>query len=86
MATAGTTTVVPGATPDAGVINSPDGSTTFSGIEQITVTGLAGGANTLAMQGTNGHDTMALQHLGGPTACGSTIGRWSRSPTIPPST
>src|SRR5262249_30222705 len=30
----------------------------------ITVTATAGGGNTLAMQGTNGNDTIALQNLG----------------------
>ena len=65
MTTAGTTAVAPGATPDAGVVTSPDGTTEFSGLEFVTVTGTAAGANTLNGQGTNGSDTMALQSLGG---------------------
>ena len=65
MTTSGATTVSPGATPDAGVIATPDGSTTFSGIEAITVTGAAAGANTLTAQGTNANDTIAIQRIGG---------------------
>src|SRR5262249_12483127 len=65
MSTAGATSVLPGATPDAGVITSPNGSTTFSGIEAITVTGTATGTNILNTPGTNANDTIALQHTGG---------------------
>ena len=64
MLTAGTTAAVPGATPDAGVITSPDGNTFYSGIELFSLTG-AVGANTLNSQGTHNNDTMALQFLGG---------------------
>ena len=65
MSIAGTTAAVSGATPDAGVITSPDGSTAYAGIEFFNLIGLVGGVNTLNSQGTHNRDTMALQFLGG---------------------
>src|SRR5262249_10280797 len=64
MSTTGVTQVAPGATPDAGVVGSPDGATTFSGIEFLNVFGTVGGANILIVNGTNGNDSIALQHFG----------------------
>ena len=65
MSTAGTTAVAPGATPDAGLITSPDGTTAYSGIESFNLTGLAAGANTINVQGTHDNDTIALQFIAG---------------------
>ncbi len=64
LATAGLAAAVPGATPDAGVINNPDGAINYAGIEFFNVTGAAG-ANTFNIQGTHDNDTIALQFLGG---------------------
>ncbi len=65
MSTAGTTAAAPGATPDAGLITSPDGTTGYSGIESFNLTGLAAGANTINVQGTHDNDTIALQLING---------------------
>src|SRR5207244_7330369 len=64
LASAGGATVVPGSTPDAGTVLNVDGRTAFSGIQFVSLTGLAGGANTLTMDGTDGPDTMTLDHFG----------------------
>ncbi len=64
LGTGGTTAIVPGATPDGGVITNPDGAVNFEGFELLGLTGAAG-ANTLNIQGTHGADTIAVQFLGG---------------------
>jgi Ca2+-binding RTX toxin-like protein len=61
---AGTTTVSPGATVDAGVVTTPDGVVAFEAVESINVIG-NGAVDTLTTQGTNGPDQIALQFLGG---------------------
>ena len=55
----GTTTVRPGATPDAGVIVTPDGTTSFLGIENISLTG-ASSTDSLVVDGTTGDDLIDL--------------------------
>ncbi len=62
LATAGATSAVPGATPDAGVITNPDGAINYTGIDFFNVTG-AGGASTFEARGTHNNDTIALQLL-----------------------
>jgi hypothetical protein len=62
--TAGTTTVVPGATPDAGTVQTPDGNVGFTGMTLVTLAGAAA-SDTLVAKGTNSADNMALQFLGG---------------------
>ncbi|HVX63658.1 MAG TPA: hypothetical protein VHC19_23755, partial [Pirellulales bacterium] len=62
--TAGVTTVVPGATPDAGKVQTPDGNVAFTGMTTVTLTGASAG-DTLVARGTNAADNLALQFLGG---------------------
>jgi hypothetical protein len=72
--TAGTTTVTPGATPDAGIVTEPgtDGSVAFTGMSSISVTAAgAAAANTIVGIGPNGDDTLFLQHIGAATPAGT---------------
>jgi hypothetical protein len=72
--TAGTTTVTPGATPDAGTVAAPgtDGSVAFTGMSSISVTAAgAAAANTITGIGPNGNDTLFLQHIGAATPGGT---------------
>ncbi len=68
----GTTTVTPGATPDAGTVTAPGAAGTpdivgFTGMTSASVTAAgAAAANTLVGIGPNGNDTLFLQHLGSP--------------------
>jgi len=62
--TAGTTTYTPGSTSDSGTIATPDGGIEVFGTELISLSGAAAG-DTLTANGTHGHDTIALQFLGG---------------------
>ncbi|MGA2501219.1 MAG: hypothetical protein ABSH20_26060, partial [Tepidisphaeraceae bacterium] len=65
---AGTTTIVPGTTPDAGTVqtNTTDGNVAFTGMRLVSVLGFGPAAgNTLVANGTNGPNTLALQRLGG---------------------
>ena len=66
---AGTTTVSPGSTPDAGVVNFPAADPTddvaFFNLEFLTVNGTGAAGDTLVMQGTQGNDSIAAQNLGG---------------------
>jgi len=65
---AGTTTVSPGASADAGLITAPGAhradDVAFFEIENLTVNGNAL-SDTLTAQGTHANDTIALQNLGG---------------------
>ena len=63
--TGGTTTVTPGATSDAGTINTPDtaNNTSFVGIEAITLAG-AVATDDLVVLGTNANDTIAALNNG----------------------
>src|SRR5947209_6012724 len=63
MVTAGTTDVNEGASPDTGSVFSPDGTTEFSGIEAINLTGT--GADTVEAEATDGNDTIALSNDAG---------------------
>ena len=64
--TAGTTMVTPGATSDAGTIvsPSPDGTTNFSGMKQVNVTGAAA-TDTLTVNGTAGNDAISVARASG---------------------
>ena len=65
LATAGgsATTVVPGATPDSGVVeDAQDGNVDFVGIEYLEIEGAAL-TDDLVVQGTNGNDSIALAYL-----------------------
>src|SRR5581483_11162039 len=62
--TAGSSTVTPGATGDAGVVSTPDGDIAFLAVEALAITATAG-TDTLNVLGTNGNDSSTLQDIGG---------------------
>ena len=62
--TAGTTSVIPGATPDSRTVTSPNGTIQFDTMEFLQLNA-AGGNNFLNVQGTNDNDTFAIQNISG---------------------
>lgn len=72
-ATAGTTTVAPGGSPDAGTVTHPDGTVTFSGIEFLSITATGHPADELVILGTAGNDQIGAQGATIPSSTGDAV-------------
>lgn len=62
---AGETRVIPGATPDSGVVDSPDGAVSFLGIERVELIGRGAAGEALVIQGTQAPDVITAAFRNG---------------------